>query len=220
MQFTRWFVAACAAVTAMICPAKADSPWYVTGSVGAYFREDTQFSATAVGDPGITGNGVRSYDPGLLLALGVGYRLPHGFRVETEFSYIHLTVAKTVYGSPFNVTRHYVGPTDDTHYVGTLDLYYDLPFSGPVIPYLGDGIGGAHEESTSATAVDQTGRSLHFAGGESTRGVGLIDAGLNINLTDDLTLVPSYCWMRFFGGEGTNATEAAHIGKISLRYSF
>ena len=201
-------------------PAKAESSWYLTGSAGAYLREDTQFGTTAVGNPNVTGSAVRSYDPGLLLSLGVGYKLSHGFRVETEFDFIHFTVAKTVYGPPFNSIRHYVGSTENSRYVGTLNLFYDLPLDGPVVPYLGAGIGGAHEEGTSATTVDQNGQTFPFVGGSGERGVALIEGGFNVKVSDTLTLVPSYRWMRFFGGSGLNATEAAHIGKISLRYSF
>jgi opacity protein-like surface antigen len=89
-----------------------------------------------------------------------------------------------------------------------------------VVPYIGGGLGGAHAEGASGTGIDNFGRTVHLAGGSAVRGVALVEGGLNVALGDHFVLVPAYRWTRYFGGGGLGETEAAHIVKIGLRYTF
>src|SRR6202790_2987778 len=71
--------------------ALAQSPWYITGSAGAYWRSDASRSTTFTNGFGATspGTNTTTYDPGPVINLGLGYKLPSGFRVEAELGYAH-----------------------------------------------------------------------------------------------------------------------------------
>jgi hypothetical protein len=77
------------------CAAWADSPWYVSGSVGGYFREadSTSTSFFKVANPSVTAPGSvpRSFDPGVVGNVAVGYDLLPNVRVEAEFGYADYT---------------------------------------------------------------------------------------------------------------------------------
>lgn len=223
MRFPGMAAAAFLAGLATPCAQAADgfaNGYYVNASAGAYFREDTTGTAFAVNNHAITGPFDQQWDPGTFFSLAGGYRLLYGLRVETELSYAHYTLSQTVFGAPFNTTRRFVSGTDSTRYIGTLDLFYDLPFGKIVVPYIGGGVGGAHAESVSGTGIDTFNRVSNFVGGNATRGVGFVEGGINLPLSRDLTLVPAYRYIRFFGGSGTGSSEVAHIAKMGLQYSF
>src|SRR5690348_10775298 len=113
-------VAAAAAGTGSFASAAhADSGFYVGGSVGAFFREDSTYTARAIGNPQITGEAHREYDPGPVFSILAGYKLPYRFRVEAEFAYAHYTIDKDVAGNPFNSTHKLVSGGDINHYMGT-----------------------------------------------------------------------------------------------------
>lgn len=69
----------------------AQSPWYIEGSAGALWRMDATRSTTIFNSLGTTGPGTNTttFFPGAVFNLGLGYKLPWGFRIEAEGGYAH-----------------------------------------------------------------------------------------------------------------------------------
>ncbi|HEV7910239.1 MAG TPA: outer membrane beta-barrel protein [Methylocella sp.] len=205
----------------------AESPWYLSGSVGGYFREGDSGPVTITNHI-ITAPGTlkESYDPGIIANLALGYRLPARFRVELEAGYAEYQAATvnpssapfpTLRGQDFNRQSGGQSRRD----MGTVNVFYDLPIAGQFVPYVGGGIGGEHGELTRAVFADANGNRFDQSGGESTRGVAVVEGGVTITLSPAFAVVPAYRYLRIFGGgAGFNASEAAHIVKLGLRYSF
>jgi opacity protein-like surface antigen len=218
----------CAAVAGLgLAPAAhAQSPWYVSGSLGGYFREDESGPETITNHV-VTGPGTATdtFDPGFMANLAVGYRLPLNFRIEVEAGYANYTTATTNPQSALFPTlrgQQFTRRTGGGHTIsmGTLNLFYDLPIPGRFVPYIGGGLGGAHTDSQHTKFLDASGDGFTEAGGESTRGVALVEGGLNIAVAPKLTLVPAYRYLHFFGIPSSRGDEVAHIVKLGLRYSF
>jgi opacity protein-like surface antigen len=210
-------------------PARADGPWYVSSSIGGYFRE--QQSGTAnffrLADPkdGHPGTQTMSFSPGLVGNLAIGHTLPARFRIEAELGYAAYQLSTVSPSSSFfpelnGSTFNHRSGGDNSRYMGTLNLFYDLPFGQTFVPYGGAGLGGAHEEDTTGKYVNANGTLFEQGGGQVTRGVALVEAGVTIALTKDLSLVPAYRYLRFFGGAGFGDAEAVHVVKLGLRYAF
>jgi opacity protein-like surface antigen len=207
--------------------AHAEGPWYLSGSVGGYFRESDSGPVTITNHI-ITAPGTLkdSFDPGIIANLALGYRLPARFRVELEAGYAEYrtstvnpnsTPFPTLRGQDFN--RQSGG--QNSRYMGTINVFYDLPIAGPFVPYVGGGLGGEHGELTRAVFADANGNRFDEPGGQSTRGVAVIEGGVTITLSPVLAIVPAYRYVRYFGGVvGFNDSEAAHVVKLGLRYSF
>jgi opacity protein-like surface antigen len=206
--------------------AQAAGPWYVAGSVGGYFREEstapTTFSSGSATAPGEV---TRTFDPGVVLNLAVGYRLPAHLRAEVELGYAHYnidTVTPTVAALPaLNGVQfgHSTG-SDLQRTMATANLFYDLPVAGCFVPYVGGGLGAIHIQSGTTTSISATGAQLvgHRPSGDD--GVALIEAGVTIAVTDAIAIVPAYRYVREFGDVANNGTEIAHIVKLGMRYSF
>lgn len=225
---------ACALFTfaTMICAAHAASaqtPWYITGSAGASLRMDASQSTTFFNGFGTTGPGTntRTYDPGPVINLGVGYKLPLGFRVEGELGYAHYSADSA---SPLSTNGAFPqlngsglalqsgGGYDQ--YSATGNAFYDLPIPGWVIPYVGAGFGVEHTDA-------QTG---HFAGpggaprftelnGSSTYAVVLGEIGVTIELDERWAVVPSYRFEHVFTTNNASPNDA-NIFRLGVRYSF
>jgi opacity protein-like surface antigen len=210
-------------------PARADGPWYVSASIGGYFRE--QQSGTEdffrLADPEDVHPGTlqQSFSPGLVGNVAIGYALPARFRVEAELGYAAYQLDSVNPSSSFfpnlngSTFKHQSGG-DYSRFMGTLNLFYDLPFGKTFVPYVGAGLGGAHAESTTGKFVSANGTIFENFGGQTTRGVTLVEGGVTIALTNALSLVPAYRYLHFFGGAGFGAGEAAHVVKLGLRYAF
>jgi hypothetical protein len=73
------FLAGCFLVAAidLTAAAQAESSWYVSGSAGAYLREDASGNTTITnGVTSAPGTNRSSFDAGPIVNLAVGYRLP------------------------------------------------------------------------------------------------------------------------------------------------
>src|ERR1700679_2106472 len=101
MQYFIRLVLICCGVIFMAHAAAAQSPWYISGSAGVFLRSDSSRSTTISNALGISGPGTdtTAFDPGPTFNLGVGYKLPLGFRVEGEIGYEHYAASSA---SPFS----------------------------------------------------------------------------------------------------------------------
>jgi len=208
-------------------PAWADDLWYVSGSIGGYFREDDSASTHFfhADDPAfkVPGTVQRSYDPGVTGNLAVGYTVMPQVRVEAEICYTDYTQSTInplthnpnfarLDGSTFNRQRG----DEYGRFTGTVNIFYDFtPISG-FTPYLGLGIGASADHQSSGVLIGPTGSSFNQSGGTSTQGLALLEAGFAYPLTENLSVTASYRYLHFFEDAG----DVAHIVKMGLRYAF
>ena len=163
--------------------------------------------------------------------LGVGYRLPLGFRVEVKGVYSHYTLdtinpLSTNGAFPeLNGTRLTLqsgGGCDQ--YSATLNGFYDLPLSGWIVPYLGAGVGVNYTNAETATFTIPSGFGVAAAGkftqlgGSATNTVVLAEVGVTLTLDAHWSIVPSYRFEKVFTSSGEFPNQA-NIVKLGVRYS-
>ncbi|MEZ5773567.1 MAG: outer membrane beta-barrel protein [Hyphomicrobiaceae bacterium] len=173
-------------------PATYTAPWFVGVRGGVAFPGDTTFNA--IGTDIDT-----SYQTGGFVGAFVGYDFDGGrkggggLRGELEVDRIWADVdSQTVAGTGAFTDGLAGGTTTAT--VGFANLYYDLPFSPGITPFLGGGIGIA--------SVDF---SDHMAGGaallsDSDTGFAWnLTSGVDIALTESTDLELGYRYMQISG---------------------
>jgi opacity protein-like surface antigen len=144
-------------LASVVCSAQtasAQSPWYIEGSAGAFLRSDASRYTTFFNSMGPIGPGTNTttYYPGSVFNLGVGYKLPFGFRIEVEGGYAHYKAESVSPLSLGNLRGPPLGGLDGSRlglqsggghdqYSATLNAFYDLPMSGAIVPYVGVGVG-------------------------------------------------------------------------------
>jgi opacity protein-like surface antigen len=237
----------------MICAAHtacAQSPWYITGSAGAYLRSDASRSTTFFNDSRtitVPGTATTTYDPGPVVNLGVGYRLPLGFRIEGELGYAHYSVDSvsplSTGGAPTVTNPNALGtspvrfPSRDPFvglngnrlalqsggghdtYTGTINAFYDLPIPGWIVPYVGAGFGVAHGTQQTAHFSGPDEPRFTGLGSSATNAVILAELGVTFRIDDRWSVMPSYRFEHVFT-TGNAFPSNANIFKLGVRYSF
>ena len=208
--------------------ASAQSGWYATGSAGLLLRGDYNFdttfrySGTSETSPGTN---TASYNPGVNLDLGLGYRLPIGLRFEGALGYGH-------YGTDSASPNAYNGifPTlngtklsnqsggDHDQITVTVAGYYDLPISWPAVPYVGLGL-GYYQEAVSDAHFAVPGGGTFTMGSHAADGALLLaEAGLTIPVSGAWSIVPAYRYEHMFVSGRPDFD--IHILKVGFRYAF
>jgi opacity protein-like surface antigen len=206
----------------------AQSPWYIEGSAGALWRMDATRSTTIFNSLGTTGPGTNTttFFPGAVFNLGLGYKLPWGFRIEAEGGYAHYS-AESV--SPLSTNGAFPllngnrlelqsgGARDQ--YSATFNAFYDLPMFGQFIPYVGAGIGvnTVNSQDGHFAGVGGVPRFTQL-GGSGTNAAVLGEVGMTITLNAKWSVVPSYRFEKVFTNAGAFPNQA-NIFKLGLRYS-
>ncbi len=191
---------------------------------------DESKSATFVGGGGfglgavVVAQGTNSvaFDPGYVFNLGLGYRLPHGFRVEVEGGYAHYNIGSI---SPFSPTVPQLNGSKLTltsgggidQYAVTLNAFYDLPVSSWCIPYLGAG-GGVNFTNVETSYFVGPGVTFTEGGGNSTNALILGEVGVAFALDTKWTIVPAYRFEKVFTSSSAFANND-HLFKLGVRYS-
>ena len=141
------------ALTAVV-PAWADGPWYVSGSIGGYFRESNSFSTSFFhsNDPSfrVPGSNRLSYNPDVIGNVALGYVVMPHIRLEAEIGYTDYT------GDTLNPLAHSAlfprlnGSTysrlygdDYARWMGSVNAFYDFSPIAGFTPYVGAGLGGS-----------------------------------------------------------------------------
>lgn len=206
----------------------AASPWYVEGSLGAVFEQghtiSTRFSYA--GRPYTSpGTNTMGFSPGPAVEAGIGYRLPHGFRVQADIGWRFFTQSTAEPNDPsgafptFN-GQQFTGHPGARQQQGalTLSVLYDLPTPWAWCPYVGLGAAYVHTRNGGGDFQADTGARLRENATDSD-GFGLTgEAGIAIPLTASLDLVPSYRYQHVFGANRASADD--HMLRIGLRYDF
>ncbi len=163
------------------------------------------------------------FSPGVTLNAAVGYKFDlsewGAIRAEAELGYMSYDLDRIVLSGTTNRIDIVNSGATALRLSGTINIFYDLPTSGPLVPFIGVGLGGQHGEDSSGRAVgiypSGTTAPVRILGGSGQSGIWLAEAGFSIALTDAVSLVPAYRYEQTFEG-----TQPAHIAKLGLRYSF
>jgi len=217
-----------AAVGLAATSARAESPFYVSGSVGGYFRESDsgsdQFFHRDAPTVVVDGTDRRGFDPGVVGAVAVGYRLiPHvriegelGFSTETGSTLNPDTTAPGFAALNGQTFKHASGDRF-TRFTGEANVFYDFsPFAGRFTPYVGAGVGGSANHQTAGEFIASGGTVFHSGSGSSTEGFAMVEGGVSIPLTCNLSIVPAYRYVHYFADK----EDVAHVVKVGLRYAF
>lgn len=208
---TTAIVAAMAAALPMYANASGAGDTYIS-LAGEYIA-----SAKAVGDlTSATASASESADyangGGGIVALG--YYLSDNVRVEAEGAYRQLngdTYSVTLNGTTYNVDAS----NQDTKAFSAMgNVYLNLPTQGKLSPYIGAGIGWAHE-------VDEDGNAIAYQA----------MAGLDYKVSNNGTLFAGYRYfgtgdfeykfnLTGFGAVTEKASVQAHAVDIGYRFSF
>ena len=200
----------------------------MSGSVGGYFRESDETSDQFFHEetPTVMVNGTvrRDFDPGVVGAFAVGYRLTAHIRVEGEMGFPTFTgntlnPNTTAPGFPNLDGQTFKHTSGDrfTRYTGTANVFYDFsPFGGRFTPYVGAGVGGSANHQSTGLFTASNGAVFHADGGSSTQGLAMVEGGVTIPITRSLSIVPAYRYVHYFAGN----QDVAHVVKVGLRYTF
>jgi len=208
--------------------AHAESPWYVAGSVGDYFRvaNATTTVFSKIDDPSITTSGTNhfSYDQGVIADIAIGYRLTPNIRLEEEVGYFHYVASgiNPIASSPDfplldgrTFSRQSGG--DYSRYTATVNGLYDFrSVSSRFTPFVGIGAGVSDDRRTTAHFTDSDGGPFRINGTSFVAGVGLLEAGLDISLSKRWSIQPAYRYVHIF----KTGADDAHVADLGLRYSF
>jgi opacity protein-like surface antigen len=222
-------VVALTAASMWTVKAEAQSPWYLEGSVGGYFRDaqsgPSTFSHTATPTATVPGTLRQTFDSGIIGNIGLGYRLTPHLRVEGEigdFGYTTRTVNPNTTAAGFpelnGQTFTHQSGAQWSRYTGTVNAFYDFsPIAKQFTPYVGGGIGASADHRTAGSFINAAGQ--HFSSstsGSSTEGLGFLEAGVSIAIAPHWAIVPAYRYVHFFSAN----EDVAHVAKVGLRYSF
>ncbi|HXP95928.1 MAG TPA: outer membrane beta-barrel protein [Telmatospirillum sp.] len=204
--------------------AMADGPWYVSGSLGAYIRQDFSNTETFHNTAGASGPVLtdRTFDPGPVVNLAFGRRILGPFRVEGELGYAHYDIdtanPRSINGALPGLNGSKLSANsggDYDRFTATANAFYDFPMFGRLMPYVGGGFGYAHTEVSTAQFIKSTGGTVTLFGGNDDSAVILGEVGGAVFLNNSWSIVPSYRFEHLFN----NAEENGHILKVGLRYS-
>jgi opacity protein-like surface antigen len=202
----------------------AQSPWYVSGSIGAYLPGDMTRSVTIhEGGETASGTSTATYNTGPVFNLAGGYRLPLGFRVEGELGYAQFDSDTISPQSPrfanLNGSKlSRISGGGHERYTATVNAFYDLPLGGRFIPYIGAGLGVSQNDN--ADGAFRLGESGVFTaqGTDSTSGLVLAEVGFAINVSENWAVVPAYRFEHQFAPDTPGGN--ANIFKLGVRYTF
>ncbi|HUI16390.1 MAG TPA: OmpA family protein [Alphaproteobacteria bacterium] len=198
------------ALAAWSAPAAAQHPpngFYIGGEAGATYQTDQQ----------ISGNGVTAVtkpDIGMAILGTFGYRFWDDFRIEEEPGFRRATISKINGASATG---------NMSAFSAMSNLLYDIPFlGGPVVPFVGVGIGFAYTGFNSIGPVG--GGTLKD---NDTVFVMQGIAGVSYNINPNLAITATY---RYFAPDGSNvetafgtkvqAADQSHTFTLGVRWSF
>ncbi len=192
-------------------------PWYVGVRGGASLLGDTNYDA-------LGGNVDNSYDTSYFFGGMVGYDFNGsgpGFRAEAELAYLQADIdTQRLGGKTFNGA----GATGDTSVLaGFASLYYDLPFSSGITPFVGAGIGLAnvdledHGVKGAGTFMEDSANAFAWH----------LTAGADIAMTDQASLELGYRYLAVEGvdlisvdGTGNTVDLNSHLLFAGVKYRF
>jgi opacity protein-like surface antigen len=182
-------------------PAAADQGPYFAASLGIVSPLDQDLDWGEV-----------SYEEAAHISGAIGYKWGNGLRHELEVGY------SGVEGD--RVTVDGVGSADLSDATAnvlamTINTFVDFKTSSPMKPYIGGGLGLAR-----VSIDDFTVAGIEVEGDTSTDFTAFVEGGVSFEVTETLSIGPSYrfIWIN----DGSNGTEdtKAHLIKLGARFAF
>lgn len=147
----------------------------LTGGVVWFFDQATEADFNGVND--LVDVDIE-HDRGYQFGGRLGYQLQPNIRIEAEVAYSAADAERDLNVGNINVNVDH----ELLILSGTAGVFFDLWPVGPVIPYIGGGIGYARVEVESDNNLGDIEQNVFMAFGE---------AGVPYNLTPELSIVPS-----------------------------
>lgn len=169
--------------------------------------------------PGIL-NEKDEINTGAAFTLALGYDTPIGLRVEGEFGYGRTNFGNfsgNVLGTPV------VGDASDIDiniYTFMANVFYGFSLPAvPIVPWIGGGVGFAHIGQESGTVIEN-GVPFAISSSSATDFTGNAQFGVDIELSKNFVLVPSYRFIWINSGDEFTDDFTAHSFWVGLRYNF
>jgi len=189
--------------------------WYVAISGGKAFEEDM-----TLGTP--TGTATTVFDSEYALSAAVGYEFAFPLRVEAEFVYVNSDVRDSSFrlgGGPV-IDAGFDDGTDQ-HFAWMVNAYYDVRLGERWKPYVGGGIGVAHDKLERVFA-DGTG-AIRAVSRSGTFFAYQLKAGIAFAVAANVDATLGYRYLRTedrdFDGRGAD-NAAIHAVEVGLRLRF
>lgn len=216
---------------------------YIGISGGANFQNNAFNFNDASSSPPFDTTAVVSFDTdtGFNVGLIGGYRFGSwgtvSPRFEVETGYLannadssNSTIITSVIGIPFLTT---IGTNDATigevnaHYA-LASLLFDIPLNGPVMPFIGGGVGFANVSFDNIIIQSGANTGVLIANDEDTVFAWNVTAGFSYNLSRNIALALSYRYLRFEGidalstaaGGGTINSNDVENHQVNLGFRF
>jgi opacity protein-like surface antigen len=145
-------------------PAMAPMP---APSAGWYLRADGGYNWFTT--PGVETQGYSAYDTKLdgswSVGGGIGRYFGHGFRGDITVDYLFDSNVNSTFCDCFGGASH--GRFDFNSTVVLANLYYDFNRGGRIVPYIGAGIGFAHNETSNGSMSQDCGCTGRIGGDSS-----------------------------------------------------
>lgn len=161
MRLWMAMVGAVAATAAIGTSAFAETPFYISGGGGGYFRESLsgsdEFHHTDTPDLQVPGTDKLGFNTGVIGDVAIGYRFTPHIRAEADFDYFTYTgstlnPSTSAAGYPALNGQTFKRVSGDRYlrYAGTANLFYDFsPIAGAFTPYVGGGVGASADHRTT-----------------------------------------------------------------------
>lgn len=232
-------IAAAAATTLVVASHTADAQDLSANNI--YLRLDTGYSWSRSGDQTI-GNG--DLGDTVILGGGVGYRWGHHIRTDLTLTYrgwyqIKSTINSSfVFPSSSGGLLQYSGPNDARAFIQNFstmfNAYYDIGHFGPVMPYVGGGVGFVYNNMESVT-YNVGGDVGSVSGDARTDLAWQLSIGVAVDVANNTSIDIGYRYMNM--GQVISSQQAnlvgvpqvvdrvrtdlaAHELQVGLRYSF
>lgn len=196
--FSRQAVAIMIAAAVAIAgrPAHADGPFYTQFEAGAAFG--LKSTKTVDGGPGKT-----KFDDTPIVGLGLGYVVPGdlaGFRLRTELAVDYFSglplksseIASDGFGNPINLRSQ--GKIQSV-FVSS-NAWIDIPTGTPLVPYVGGGLGWAHNRLGQTTQSTPGSNDFYLTGRSHDNLAWTAGAGVSYPVADALSLDIDYRYTR------------------------
>jgi opacity protein-like surface antigen len=145
-------------------PAMAPMP---APSAGWYLRADGGYNWFTT--PGVETEGYSAYDTKLdgswSVGGGIGRYFGNGFRGDITVDYLFDSYVNSTFCDCFGGASH--AQFDFSSTVVLANLYYDFNRGGRIVPYIGAGIGFAHNETSSGSMTQDCGCTGRIGGDSS-----------------------------------------------------
>ena len=201
------------AVTAQTSSAQVGN-FYMSIAGGAIMPNDIETNVSGVF------NETDEVDTGAGITLALGYDSPIGIRLEGEVGYGRTSFGDfrgTLLGAPISGDASDIDINIYTFYVNAF-YGFKLPLS-PIVPWIGGGVGFGHIHQESGT-ITQNGTPINVGSSSSTEFSANGQVGIDIELSKNLVLLPSYRFMWIDSGDSFTDDFIAHSFWLGLRYNF